>query len=107
KPKQTSFEAQYDPEGPMLIIELDSALNAIDNAKRYFERYEKAKRAHEDIPGLVKTAQQEMSYLEQLATDLSLAENWPEIDEVREALQDGGYWRGARTRGPKGGKPGI
>ena len=107
KPKQTSFEAQYDPEGPMLSIELDSTLNIINNAKRYFERYEKAKRAHEDVPRLVKAAQQEVGYLEQLATDLSLAESWPEIDEVREALQEGGYWRGARTRGPKSGKPGI
>jgi predicted ribosome quality control (RQC) complex YloA/Tae2 family protein len=107
QPKQASFEAQYDPEGPMLTIELDPAVNAIENAKRYFERYEKSKRAHEEIPGLVKIARQELNYLEQLATDLTLAESWPEIDEVRQSLQEGGYWRGPRIRGPQGGKPGI
>lgn len=107
KPNQPSFDAQYDPDGPMLTIELDTKLSAIDNAKRYFERYEKAKRAHEDVPRLVKTAQQEVDYLEQLATDLDLAESWPEIDEVREALQEGGYWRGEKKRGPKGQKTGI
>jgi predicted ribosome quality control (RQC) complex YloA/Tae2 family protein len=107
QPKQASFEAQYDPEGPMLTIKLDPALNAIENAKRYFERYEKSKRAHDEIPGLVKLTRQEVSYLEQLATDLTLAESWPEIEEVRQSLHEGGYWRGPRMRGSQGGKPGI
>lgn len=107
KPKQSSFQAQYDPDGPMLTVELEPELSAIDNAKRYFERYEKAKRAHEDVPKLVKAAQQEVGYLEQLVTDLEIAESWPEIDEVREALQEGGYWRGEKKRGPKGQKSGV
>ncbi len=107
KPKQERFAAEYDPDGPMLLIQLDPALSPLENAKAYFERYDKAKRAAEDVPALQDAAWQEMAYLEQLATDLDLAENWPEIQEVREALQEAGYWRGERTRGPKGGKPGI
>jgi predicted ribosome quality control (RQC) complex YloA/Tae2 family protein len=107
RPKQTEFQAQYEPEGPMVNIELDPALSPAENAKKYFERYEKAKRAIEDLPALQEAARNEIRYLEQIATDLSLAESWPEIDEVRAELQEGSYWRGARTRGPKGGKPGI
>jgi predicted ribosome quality control (RQC) complex YloA/Tae2 family protein len=107
EPGQREFQAQYDPDGPPLTVTLDPALTAIENAQRYFERYEKAKRAAADVPKLQATAHQEVAYLEQLATDLDLAESWPEIDLVREALQKDGFWKGPRTRGPRGGKPGI
>lgn len=107
KPRQTEFRAQYDLDKPPLLIALDPALSGLENAKAYFERYEKSKRALQDLPALEEAARREIAYVEQLATDLDLAEGWPEIQEVREALQEGGYWRGTRTRGPKGGKPGI
>ena len=32
-----------------------------------------------------------------METDLELASNWPEIDEVQQALQAQGYWRGKPT----------
>lgn len=104
---QRILHAQYDPEEPMLEIEVDPSLTPVENARRYFEQYEKAKRAAADIPALLARARQETAYLEQLATDLQLAENWPEIDAVRESLQESGHWRGAHVRGPRGGKSGI
>lgn len=103
-PGQTTLRAQYDPDGPELVIELDPALTPLENARRYFERYDKAKRAREGVPGLVAAAEQELAYLEQLEADLALATNWPEIGEVQEALQAGGYWRGKRVAQPGGGK---
>jgi predicted ribosome quality control (RQC) complex YloA/Tae2 family protein len=102
------FKAQYDPDGPPLVIALDPTLTAVENARAYFDRYEKAKRAAADLPALEQSARREVEYLEQLGVDLDLAASWPEIDSVREALQEGGYWRGKRTRGPRGGRrPGI
>ena len=106
-PGQTILRAQYEPGGPFYEIELDPALTYIENARRYFERYEKAKRAAEDIPRLRRKALHEIGYLEQLSTDLALAESWPEIEAVRDALQESGYWRGAARAGPRGGRPGI
>jgi predicted ribosome quality control (RQC) complex YloA/Tae2 family protein len=106
-PGLSQFEAQYDPDGPLLSIDLDPTLSAAENARGYFARYEKAKRAYEDVPKLQRAARREVDYLEQLATDLDLAESWPEIDAVRDALQEGGYWRGEKTRVPRGGKPGF
>ncbi len=106
-PGQRQLVAQYAPDEPPLTIELDPELSPVENAKRCFERYEKAKRAATDIPALLTEAEGEVAYLEQLATDLKLAENWPEIDAVREALQEAGHWRGEHLRGPRGGKPGI
>ena len=103
---QTVLRAQYEVDGPELAIELDPALTPLENAQSYFERYDKAKRAREGVPQLVEAAEQELDYLRQLETDLELATNWPEIGEVQDALQAGGYWRGRHTTRPGGGKPG-
>lgn len=106
-PSQNQLQAQYDPDGPMLIIGLDPTLSPSENAQRYFEQYDKAKRAAADIPELQANVQREVAYLEQLATDLDLAESWPDIDTVREAVQEAGYWQGRKIRTPRSGKPGI
>jgi predicted ribosome quality control (RQC) complex YloA/Tae2 family protein len=103
-PGQTSFSAQYDFDQPALEIPIDPSVNAVENAKRYFEEYEKAKRANAGVPSLIKAADGEIAFLRQLATDLDLAANWPEIGEVQDALQASGYWRGPKTARPKGSK---
>lgn len=105
-PGQTELRAQYEVDGPELVIPLEPSLTPLENAQRYFEKYDKAKRARKGVPQLVRLTEQELAYLDQLATDLELATNWPEIGEVQEALQRHGYWRGKRTQQPAGGKAG-
>lgn len=106
-PGQTELKAQYDLDGPALTISLDPNLTPSENGQQYFVRYEKAKRAALDLPKMIRETQLELDYLDQLANDLDLAENWPEIEMVRETLQNEGYWQGRKTRGPRSGKPGI
>lgn len=98
------FTAQYDMDAAPLVIRLDPALSALDNAKRYFAKYEKAKRAQAGVPQRLRTAQNELAFLRQLESDLALATNWPEIDEVRDALERDGYWRGSKQARPQTGK---
>lgn len=105
EPGQTELRAQYEVDGPELTIELDPALSPVENAKRYFEKYDKAKRSRASVPDLIASARQELAYLDQLATDLELATNWPEIGEVQAALQANGYWRGKPAGRPGGGQP--
>lgn len=105
-PHQTELRAQYDPDGPELIIPLDPQLTPLENAQRYFERYEKAKRALSDVPQLLRVAQDELAYIEQLAIDLELASNWPEIDDVQQALLAKGYLEGKVKRVGGGGRTG-
>ncbi len=102
-PGARELRAAYEVDGPELVISLDPALTPLENARRYFEQYEKAKRARAGVPELIAATEQELAYLDQLATDLELATNWPEIGEVQEALQRHGYWRGQHTAGPRGG----
>jgi predicted ribosome quality control (RQC) complex YloA/Tae2 family protein len=105
RPGQTELQAQYDPNAPELTISLESTLSPVENAQHYFDRYNRAKRALEDVPRLVRETKNELTYLSQLDTDLELATNWPEIDEVQQALQAEGYWRGKPAkRGGGGGK---
>jgi predicted ribosome quality control (RQC) complex YloA/Tae2 family protein len=102
---QKTVEAQFDLDGAPLVIDLDPDLTAVKNAQTYFRRYEKAKAAVADIPALLGKAKLELAYLDQLSTDLALASNWPEIDEVRSALIDGGYSPRKRNVVMQRGKP--
>ena len=103
-PDQSELRAQYDPDGPELVIQLDSAHSPLENAQRYFARYEKAKRALQDVPKLLRRTKAQLRSLDQLSCDLELAASRPDIEEVQAALQSMGLWRGgrkARTTGQK------
>ncbi len=101
---QQELRAQYEVDEPELVIALDNQLTPLENAQRYFSRYDKAKRALEDVPRLVRETKDEINFLSQLKMDLELAANWPDIDEVQQALQSKGYWRGKRAGKVGGGK---
>ena len=93
QPGQTQLRAQYDPEEPALTIALNPQQTALENAQSYFQRYRKAQRALTDGPKRLNELRREELALEQLATDLLLAENWPEIDEVAAGLREAGHLR--------------
>jgi predicted ribosome quality control (RQC) complex YloA/Tae2 family protein len=93
------LEAQVALEGPPLPIALDPQQTAVENAQAYFARYDKAKSAGAEVPALIARADLELAYLDQLATDLDLAANWPEIGEVSTALEEAGY--APKRRGPQ------
>lgn len=90
-PGQTELVAQYDPEGPELHIKLDPDKTPLENAQAYFDRYNRAKRAQKNVPRMIAKERHELRYIEQLEMDLESASNWPEIDDVIQALQERGY----------------
>ncbi|MCA9892978.1 MAG: NFACT family protein [Anaerolineae bacterium] len=90
QPGQTELVAQYDVDGPELVITLDPDLTPLENAQRYFDRYNRAKRALDSVPELIEESQQELRYIEQLESDLEMASSWPEIDDVVTALRQMG-----------------
>jgi predicted ribosome quality control (RQC) complex YloA/Tae2 family protein len=98
EPGQRELAALVEPDEPPLLIELDPSLSPVENAQRYFERYKKAKSAAGEIPALLQRAELEVRYLDQLETDLDLAANRPEIQEVEACLAEAGYIREKRRR---------
>jgi len=103
---QRELRAQYDPDGPELLVSLDPDRSPLENAQDYFRRYEKAKSAAAALPALIAEAKLELDFVDQLESDLTGAANWPEIDEVIQILDERGHWQGARRKRIGGGRQG-
>lgn len=102
KPQQTTLKAQYDLEGEMLTISLDPHLSALENAQKYFDQYNRAKRAQAGVPQLIDDTRLELFFLAQLENDLLNAQNYPEIDDVANALHARGWSPALAGRGKRG-----
>jgi len=100
---QAELRAQYDVNGPELVVALDPDQSPLENAQAYFRRYEKAKSAAESLPALIRETRLELDFADQLESDLEAAANWPEIDGVIQILQSRGHWVGARLKRIGGG----
>jgi len=100
---QAELRAQYDMNGPELVVALDPDQSPLENAQAYFRRYEKAKSAAEALPALIRETRLELDFADQLESDLEAAANWPEIDDVIQILQARGHWAGARLKRIGGG----
>jgi len=72
-------------------IPLDPALSPAENAQALFGKYRKAKAAAEQVPALIAQGEMELAYLNQLRTDVALAENRAQLDQVGAALEEAGY----------------
>lgn len=100
-------ELQVPAETGQRVIVLDPGLSPVENAQRYFQRYRKAKRADKHAGPRLAAIEQDLAYLEQLASDLALADSRGDIDSVRSALVEGGYVRRSSraTRSAAPGQP--
>ena len=76
-----------------LVVPLDPKRSPVEQAERMFDRAAKLERAARIIPQRRASLEADHAYLQQLESDLSLAQNQPEIVAVREALREAGYLR--------------
>ncbi len=88
----------YEPDMPMLRVELDEKLSPGQNAQRYFKLYQKARNAKTLAAGQIEKTGQELSYLEGQLDNLSKCEEEAELSELREELERFGYVRPNRSR---------
>ncbi|MGJ3239019.1 MAG: Rqc2 family fibronectin-binding protein [Anaerolineae bacterium] len=88
---QLELRAQYHADEPELVIKLDPNLTPLENAQQYFDKYNRAKRARKNVPRLIAEARTKLDYILQLESDLEMASNWTEIDDVIQALQNEGF----------------
>jgi len=84
KPGDSELKADAGEE--ILHIPLDPALSPSENAQAIFARYHKVKRASKKIPALLAQVDRDLAWLEQIESDVLLADNTPQIEELREAL---------------------
>ena len=83
-----------------LVIPLDPRHSPVEQAERMFDRAAKLERAAKIIPRRRARLEADQAYFQQLETDLSLAQNQPEIVAVREALREAGWLRGRSRQRP-------
>ncbi len=108
-----NFYVDPDTEVPSRVkVGLDPRFDAVGNANRLFHKYHKLRRALALIPDQIEQNATELATIEQLLTDLDLAEDPAEVLLVKAEVQAAGYLRGKPVekkvkQRPKGkGKPG-
>ncbi len=86
-----------------VIIPLDPTLNAAQNAQSFYKKHQKQKRAALAIAPLLESVQQEIAYLEQVSTAVSLLEQseLPALQEIRAELAQQSYLKVTAEYAPR------
>jgi len=77
-----------------VTIPLDPDKTPLENAQRYFDRYQKLKRTEEAVTLQLKETKADMDHLQSVQASLDLIENESDLNEIRRELMDAGYIRG-------------
>ena len=88
----------YYDNNKEITIPLDPDMSVSDNAKRYFDKYNKQKRTFEALTRFIEETESEIEYLRSVsnALDISVEEN--DLTQIKEELRESGY---IKKRGPK------
>ncbi len=87
------YEALNYYDNTTVRISLDPDLTPMENAARYYEKYQKQKRTYEALSELVKTTGAELEHLNSVQLSLDIARREEDLKEIREELKDTGYIR--------------
>lgn len=79
--------------GEMLTIPLDETLSPLDNAKKYFARYNKLKRTFEALNTQTEETKTEIAHLQTIQAALAIAESEDDLAQIRDELETYGYIR--------------
>ncbi len=91
----------YDEEGGTLTVPLDIQLTPVQNAQRYFRKYQKARTTREMAAEQHEGTLQELNYLEGMLLDVGKCVGESELEEIRQELQSTGYVKKSSSRREK------
>ena len=77
----------------MIKIPLDPQKTPQENAKKYFDRYNKQKRTCEALSELIKETKDEIDYLESVSKSLDIARSEDDLIQIKEELIESGFIR--------------
>ncbi|MBQ9698323.1 MAG: NFACT family protein, partial [Acidaminococcaceae bacterium] len=77
-------------DGSNMEIPLSPVLTPAENAQKYYKKYNKLKRAQEEVSLQLTEAQDMLTYLESVEESLHLSATRQETEEIREELQKAG-----------------
>ena len=79
--------------GEDVDIPLDPMLSAIENAKKYYDKYNKLKRTYEALSTLTIQVKEEIDHLESISNALDIAVKEEDLVQIKEELIETGYIR--------------
>lgn len=82
-----------------VTIPLDPMFSAKENAKKYFDKYQKLKRTAESLETILKEVNEEIVHLESIMTSLDIATSEEDLAQIKEELVATGY---IKYKGQKG-----
>lgn len=91
----------YDQGGSTVDIPLDKQLTPVQNAQKYYKKYQKARSAQQIARLQKEKTEAELRFLEGALDDLSKCTAEAELQEIRGELQKAGYVRAVHTRKPQ------
>ncbi len=100
EPGSSLLETTNYYTGEAVTIPLDPMLSAGENAKRYFEKYNKLKRTYEALSQLTLSVKAQIEHLESIAASLDIAQQEADLVQIKEELIQSGYMK--RKGGVKG-----
>lgn len=89
--------------GEDMVIPLDESMTVQENAKKYFDRYNKLKRTCEALTDLIEETRSEVQHLESIATSIDLAGSVEDLVEIKQEMYQSGYTK-KNAVNPKNGK---
>lgn len=88
-----SMEALNYYNNEMITIPLDPTLTTGENAKKYFDKYQKLKRTYEALTSLTQETKDEIDHLQSVNTSLDIALREEDLVQIKEELIESGYIR--------------
>jgi predicted ribosome quality control (RQC) complex YloA/Tae2 family protein len=105
EPGAKSFTALNYYTNEDTVIPLDHELAPMENAKRYFEKYNKLKRTFEAQSKLIEETKIDLIHLDSIKTALDIAEAEDDLAQLKDELMEYGYMKrkfmGKNTGGKK------
>lgn len=86
-----SFEADNYYTGEKITIPLDENLTPLENARKYFDRYQKLKRTEEAVSIQAEETRKEIEHLDSIKTSLDIAVLEEDLTQIKEEMIESGY----------------
>jgi predicted ribosome quality control (RQC) complex YloA/Tae2 family protein len=101
QPGDTSLTCVNYYDDKEITIPVDATMTAVENANKYFNRYNKMKRTFEAVTEQLEENKETVAHLESILTELDIARREEDLHAIRQELADCGYMKRKAAGGKK------
>lgn len=105
EPGSKTFTCTNYYDNTEITIPLDPTLTALENAKKYFDKYAKLRRTGEALTEQLASSEAELNHLESVKESLTFACAEADLNQIKAELTDCGYLKFHREPGAKKSRP--